>query len=131
MDFEFYYYFPIPPFSWVFLVLRIGAIILIFYTLYVLLRFFTEPESETNVGRRREFQKRRGAIGGIDNEELLRALKTFGLTPSDNYWDATYRYYNLRKAILASNLPAEEKESKLQEIDKMFEIVADYYSKKG
>ncbi len=30
MDFEFYYYFPIPPISWVFLVLRIGAIILIF-----------------------------------------------------------------------------------------------------
>jgi len=37
----------------------------------------------------------------------------------------------LRKAILASSLPTEVKELKLQEIDKMFEIVADYYSKKG
>lgn len=131
MDFELYYYFPIPPISWVFLVLRIGAMILIFYTLYALLRFFTEPESETSVGSSREFRKGRSAVNGIDNEELLRAFKTFGLTPYDNYWDASYRYYALRKAILASSLPTEVKESKLQEIDKMFEIVSDYYSKKG
>ncbi|MGC9771563.1 hypothetical protein [Fervidobacterium islandicum] len=131
MDFEFYYYFPVPPISWIFLILRIAAIFLVFYTLYILLRFFTEPESETNVGRRREFQKTKNVVEGIDNEELLRAFKTFGLTPNDNYWDASYRYYALRRAILMSGLPNEVKEAKLQEIDRMFELLAEYYSKRG
>ncbi|MGQ9856330.1 MAG: hypothetical protein ACUVQF_06300 [Fervidobacterium sp.] len=134
MDYEFYFAFPMPPISILFIILRIFAIFVTIYTLFILVRFLTSPESGTDVGRRNEFDRKRyknlRSLRTEADERLLKAFKVFNATPNDSYSDISVRYYYLRRMLSLSPLPLEVKEAKLKEIDELFEVITDYYTKK-
>ncbi|MEJ5257550.1 MAG: hypothetical protein WHS64_04795 [Fervidobacterium sp.] len=131
MEYEFYFTFPMPPISILFIILRIFAIFLTVYTLFILVRFLISPESGTDVGRRNEFDKKQYRnLRAEADEKLLKAFKTFNATPNDSYSDISVRYYYLRRMLSLSSLPLEVKEAKLKEIDELFEVITDYYTKR-
>ncbi|MEN3042331.1 MAG: hypothetical protein ABDH59_03385 [Fervidobacterium sp.] len=113
-----------------FMVLRIFAIILLIYTFVLIFRFFTSPESPTEVGKPRQFHKQKALT--IQNETLQKAFKTFGLNPDSDYSTASYRYYQIRKSVQNSPLPEQIKEARLKELDMLFDLLTEeYYRKYG
>lgn len=113
-----------------FIILRIFAIALLIYTFIVIFRFFTSPESPTEVGKSKQFYKI--TVPNTDNEMIQKAFRTFGLTPNSDYSTASYRYYQIRRNVQNSPLPEQLKEARLREIDMLFDILTEeYYRKTG
>ena len=111
----------------IFMILRIFAIGLLFYTLFVMLRFLTSPESPTEVGRKRELYKDYKVKTDLPNEKIIKAFKVFGLTPQDSYSTASYRYFQMRRMVQNSSLPGQIKEGRIRELDELFDALTDYY----
>ncbi|MCX7653872.1 MAG: hypothetical protein N2Z58_04255 [Fervidobacterium sp.] len=113
-----------------FMVLRIVAIILLIYTFALIFRFFTSPESPTEVGRPRQIHKQK--VPNIEDETLRKAFKVFGLTLDSDYSTASYRYYQIRRNVQNSPLPEQIKEARLKELDMLFDVLTEeYYRKLG
>jgi len=118
-------------FGVIFFILQIIAIFLLIYALVLMFRIITSPEAGTDVGNQRKVTKNTNPPDNVNDEMLKKAFKTFGLSPSDGYPEASYRYYLIRKWLQSSDFDEQEKSKRIAELDALFDILADYYTKKS
>ena len=118
-------------FGVVFFILQLIAIFLLIYALILILRIITSPESGMDVGNQRRVRRNVAPPDNVNDEMLKKAFKTFGLSPSDGYPEASYRYYLIRKWLQSSDLDEQEKAKRIAELDALFDVLADYYTKKS
>ncbi|HCL98679.1 MAG TPA: hypothetical protein DHW87_02805 [Fervidobacterium sp.] len=115
----------------VFFILQLIAIFLLIYALILIFRIITSPESGMDVGNQRRVRRNVDPPDNVNDEMLKKAFKTFGLSPSDGYPEASYRYYLIRKWLQSSDLDEQEKAKRIAELDALFDVLADYYTKKS
>ncbi len=118
-------------FGVVFFILQLIAIFLLIYALILIFRIITSPESEMDVGNQRKVRRNGAPSDNVNDEMLKKAFKTFGLSPSDGYPEASYRYYLIRKWLQSSDLDEQEKSKRIAELDTLFDVLGDYYTKKS
>ena len=118
-------------FGVVFFILQLIAIFLLIYALILILRIITSPESGMDVGTQKRVKRSGTPPDNVNDEMLKKAFKTFGLSPSDGYPEASYRYYLIRKWLQSSDLDEQEKAKRIAELDALFDVLADYYTKKS
>ncbi|HQE48806.1 MAG TPA: hypothetical protein PKV93_05565, partial [Fervidobacterium sp.] len=78
-------------FGVIFFILQIIAIFLLIYALVLMFRIITSPEAGTDVGNQRMVRKNVTPPDNVNDEMLKKAFKTFGLSPSDDYPEVSYR----------------------------------------
>ncbi|MBP9518635.1 MAG: hypothetical protein KBE50_04870 [Fervidobacterium sp.] len=118
-------------FGVVFFILQLIAIFLLIYALILILRIITSPESGMDVGTQKRVKRSGTPPDNVNDEMLKKAFKTFGLSPSDGYPEASYRYYLIRKWLQSSDFDEQEKAKRIAELDALFDVLADYYTKKS
>ncbi|WP_448376719.1 hypothetical protein [Fervidobacterium sp.] len=121
------FYFEIVPFIMKYVII----FVLMTFGFITLVILFSVLFGKKSTGSEAQSQNYSDAVelNNVEQMKVNDAFRILGLTPNVSYTKVSERYYELTKKINQSKMNEERKKQVLEELNKAFEILTEYYSK--